>query len=154
MRANGHANNNAHTPRHIVVCCDGTWCGEAMGTVTNTKMLADSFANPHVVDVRLGSRTTSCHRVRTSPSAHPSCSAPITHLRGRYVPATRAYVFYFQGIGASSAEEVSSEEFLLDAALGLSINQRCIEVYEAIVQHFEPGVKIWLFGHSRCACAD
>ena len=28
----------------IVVCCDGTWCGEATDTDTNIKILADSIA--------------------------------------------------------------------------------------------------------------
>ena len=133
--------------KHIVVCCDGTWCGEAMGTTSNTKMFADSFANP-TADVANGSlRLRSAHR-KPADLKDPS---GLAKLGGKYVPETKAHVFYFQGVAVGSQEEISSEEYLLDCVLALSINQRCIEVYEAVVQHFEPGVQIWLFGHSRCA---
>jgi uncharacterized protein (DUF2235 family) len=31
--------------RHIVVCCDGTWCGDGTSTTSNIKIIADSFAD-------------------------------------------------------------------------------------------------------------
>jgi Uncharacterized alpha/beta hydrolase domain (DUF2235) len=34
--------------RKIVVCCDGTWCGDPTGTTTNIKILADCIAGPGV----------------------------------------------------------------------------------------------------------
>ena len=141
---NGCASASTAQPdtKHIIICCDGTWCGDAMGTTTNTKMLADSFANPFAASATPHTRLKSSHRPRKEQG---------TPLQSTYVAKTKARVFYFQGVAAGAPEETSNEEFLLDAVLALSIQERCVEVYEAIVQHFAPGVKIWLFGHSRCA---
>ena len=121
------------SPAHIVVCCDGTWCSDAIGTVSNTKILADSFA---------GARTFSCHREKLSPLAPEAVPA------GEFNKTTQTQVFYFQGIASSG--DITSAEYFLDCAVACKVRDRCVEVYEAIVTFYRSGTKIWLFGHSRC----
>jgi len=44
------------TKKSIVVCCDGSWCGDTAGTVSNIKLLADCFAGK-VLHARLAAAT-------------------------------------------------------------------------------------------------
>ena len=102
--------------QHIVVCCDGSWCGEATDTISNIQIIANSFAGEKVA------------------SGKPTPNS-----------AGTAVVYYYGGVGESG----NFGDYLVDGALALSIKDRCVEAYRAIVNHYRPGVKIWLFGSAE-----
>mmetsp|Transcript_15319 Transcript_15319/g.46279 ORF Transcript_15319/g.46279 Transcript_15319/m.46279 type:complete len:475 (-) Transcript_15319:963-2387(-) len=116
----GAANGIAPVPaaKKIALFCDGTWCGEATGTHTNMKFLAE-------------------------------CTAGATLRSG--VPHTRSgddvSVCYFDGVGLSG----DFWEYLTNAAIATDLADRCTEVYRTIVDQFEKGSEVWLFGFSRGA---
>ena len=121
MTAAPTSNGSASLPaaKKIVLFCDGTWCGEASGTHTNMKILAECTAG-----------------------------APLRSS----VPRKRAgdddvTVCYFDGVGLKG----SFTEYAMNAAVATDLADRCIEVYRTIVEHFEEGSEVWLFGFSRGA---
>ena len=127
------------TPAQIVICCDGTWCSDATSTVSNIKILANSFAG-----IEGGHTLRSSNRISYNPLK------PLT-LTGHHNHESNTHVFYFQGVAAS--RDITHAEYLLDGAVANKIRDRCVEVYEAIVSVYDPDTpsQIWLFGHSRYA---
>ena len=63
--------------RNIVVCCDGTWCGDGTGTTSNIKIIADSFAGSVI------------------PSGVP----------GTHNDQTQTMVCFFDGVGVAGSFE-------------------------------------------------
>ena len=64
--------------------------------------------------------------------------------------------FYDPGLGSGEGESflthpIKSIKKLLSAALGSGINTNIADCYEAILKHYEPGDRIYLFGFSRGA---
>ena len=67
--------------KHIIICCDGTWCGEAMRTTSNTKILSNSFA---------GQLTTTCNRTSYEPLKPPLLPSGVYNkCTGATPPASR-----------------------------------------------------------------
>jgi uncharacterized protein (DUF2235 family) len=66
-----------------------------------------------------------------------------------YNAATDTAVCFFDGVGASIQD--SFADYLMDGALAITIRDRCVEAYQFIVEHFQPGTKVYLFGLSRGA---
>lgn len=64
---------------------------------------------------------------------------------------TRQVCFYDQGIGARSGEWLRWGYNLLSKATGLGISQNIKDCYAHILEHYEPGDRIYLFGFSRGA---
>lgn len=65
--------------------------------------------------------------------------------------------FYDPGLGTASDEgsvpvaALQSVRKMLSSALGIGISRNITDCYEAILQHYEPGDRIYLFGFSRGA---
>ena len=60
---------------------------------------------------------------------------------------TNTTVCFFDGVGLTG----TFSEYLVDGALALDIENRCVDAYLSIVQHYNPGSRISVFGHSRGA---
>lgn len=121
MTAAPTSNGSASLPpasKKIALFCDGTWCGEASGTHTNIKILAECTAG-----------------------------APLRSGVPRGRAGDDIIVCYFDGVGLKG----SFMEYVVNAAVATDLADRCIEVYRTIVEHFEEGSEVWLFGFSRGA---
>jgi len=127
-------------PHNIVVCCDGTWCGDETGTRTNIKILADAFASE---DPR--------NPIDTQPGK-------VVHNR-----KTNTHVCYFNGIGTAGAEGKELPGLLggffdllvyaANGAVATELPECCMEAYRFIAEHYQgpDQSRIWLFGLSRGA---
>ncbi|KAG0199938.1 hypothetical protein BGX33_011302 [Mortierella sp. NVP41] len=62
-------------------------------------------------------------------------------------PARQINACYFPGAGMGG----TFLEYLFNGATGNDINQDCTDVYQYIVQHYNLGDEIWMFGLSRGA---
>ncbi|KAJ9611431.1 hypothetical protein H2200_004615 [Cladophialophora chaetospira] len=62
-------------------------------------------------------------------------------------PAGDVHAKYFQGVGLGG----SFMSYLWDGAFATHVKNDCTDVYKHIVQHFEPGHEVWMFGISRGA---
>eukprot|EP00835_Amoeboradix_gromovi_P003289 NODE_212_length_14557_cov_0.357103.p1 type:complete len:447 gc:universal NODE_212_length_14557_cov_0.357103:341-1681(+) len=103
--------------KRIIVCCDGTWCGDPTGTSTNIKIIAQAFAGPH--KIKSGKAVRHCDNI----------------------------VCYFNGCGVDG----SITDYFRNGALGEDIKSRCLEAYTFIVDNFDLGDQVWMFGLSRGA---
>ncbi len=72
------------TKKQVVVCCDGSWCGDTAGTVSNIKLLADCFAGK-VLHARMARATwlppAPCAHMHFVQSRHAADAAPLPHCR-------------------------------------------------------------------------
>jgi uncharacterized protein (DUF2235 family) len=65
--------------------------------------------------------------------------------------------FYDQGLGSGKRDggflshPIKTTKKLLSLAIGAGINTNIVDCYEAILKHYEPGDRIYLFGFSRGA---
>jgi len=129
-------------PHNIVVCCDGSWCGEETDTRSNIKILADAFASEdptNPVYVRAGQENA------------------------RHNSKTNTDVCYFNGVGTAGAEGKELPGLLggffdllvycVNGAVATDLPERCKEAYRFIAEHYKGPDKsrIWLFGLSRGA---
>ena len=73
------------------------------------------------------------------------------------IDPARQVAFYDPGLGTGSDEGSIKIAFLksirktLSSATGTGISRNIIECYEAIIKHYEPGDRVYLFGFSRGA---
>jgi uncharacterized protein (DUF2235 family) len=132
--------------RNIVLCADGTWASEATSNVpTNIRILAKSFAHgleksgslPRPGNTDAGSAQDRCNSLPTLRDTYP------------YNERTKTWVCYFEGVGANA--DISTTEHLVDAALAVSIKEKCIEAYRFIADVFTGSENIYMFGFSRGA---
>ena len=117
---------NGIQPQKKLICvgCDGTWCGETTGTLTNIQMLAESMAGRHLVPDDNGR------------ADHDRRNGDV-HVAGAY----------FQGLGLTG----TFEDFIANGALADDIKQACVDAYTFIVNHYDEQSRIVLFGLSRGA---
>ncbi|KAK3806174.1 MAG: hypothetical protein J3R72DRAFT_465417 [Linnemannia gamsii] len=121
------------TPK-LIVLYDGTWCGLEANTKTNIYRLADLIMNP-------------LNPFNTNPAA-PYFDPFNTTPAAPYIdPAHQITACYFPGPGVGG----TFLDNLTYGATGNDINLNCIEVYQYIVQNYNLGDEIWMFGLSRGA---
>ncbi|KAG0081760.1 hypothetical protein BGZ93_002628, partial [Podila epicladia] len=113
-------------PERIVVLCDGTWAGSETKTETNIFLLAKMMG----ISKERYEQTAPGERISNTVHGNNVC--------------------YFPGVGLGG----TFLEYLFDGATGHHIDKNCLEVYEYIVQHYNPQTpqpEIWMFGFSRGA---
>jgi uncharacterized protein (DUF2235 family) len=79
---------SAEAMKNIVVCCDGTWCGDAAGTRSNIKILADSFAGQVVVE--------------SQTAVNPQTGTIVQYYSGIGLPASTLVDYVLDGVLANS----------------------------------------------------
>ncbi|WIA31431.1 hypothetical protein OEZ86_002329 [Tetradesmus obliquus] len=135
---------------NIVVCCDGTWCGQETGTRSNIQILADAFASKGLAS-----------NVSTKDAK------PV-----EYNPDTKTDVRYFNGVGLSGWEDLQKQRkdlpplvsglvggvidtllYIKNCVLAGDLPDRCKEAYSFIAEKYngEENSRVWLFGLSRGA---
>lgn len=72
------------------------------------------------------------------------------------IDPSKQITFYDPGLGSGERDSflihpIKSMKKLLSSALGSGININIVDCYEAILKHYEPGDRIYLFGFSRGA---
>lgn len=72
------------------------------------------------------------------------------------IDPNKQIAFYDPGLGSGERESffshpVKTMKKILSSALGSGININIVDCYEAILKHYEPGDRIYLFGFSRGA---
>ncbi|WIA11350.1 hypothetical protein OEZ85_011471 [Tetradesmus obliquus] len=135
---------------NIVVCCDGTWCGQETGTRSNIQILADAFASKGLAS-----------NVSTKDAKYVE-----------YNPFTKTDVRYFNGVGLSGWEDLQKQRkdlpplvsglvggvvdtllYIKNCVLADDLPDRCKEAYSFIAEKYngEENSRVWLFGLSRGA---
>ena len=98
------------------------WCGDAAGTTSNVKLMAECIARRPLADkevFRVGSTVVGC---------------------------------YFPGVGlAGCAGLPGFVEYVWNGAIAIDIRDRCVEAYKFIVDHFTEDSEVWVLGLSRGA---
>ncbi|KAF2009695.1 hypothetical protein BU24DRAFT_358398, partial [Aaosphaeria arxii CBS 175.79] len=112
--------------QHLVIFCDGTWCGRETGTRSNIRILADLLG---VIDFSV------------NPPGKPALVHPII------TPQTNVIAGYQEGVGLNK----SFLEYLWDGATASTIGDECTAVYKFIVDNYTDDHDIWMFGFSRGA---
>ena len=107
--------------RKIALFCDGTWCGEATGTHTNVKILAECFAN----------------------TANLSSGQP--HRRDGLV------VVYFDGLGCVGTFSDYVTNGALATDVGMACIDTYAAIVTHFRSPEEGPSEVWLFGLSRGA---
>ncbi|KAK3817475.1 MAG: hypothetical protein J3Q66DRAFT_283080 [Benniella sp.] len=121
------------TPK-LIVLYDGTWCGMEAGTRTNIYLLAFMIMNPG----------TPFNANPVPPYNDPFKTSPAAP----YIDPTGGIrLCYFPGPGVGN----TFLENLVYGFTGNDINLNCVELYQYIVQNYNPGCEIWMFGLSRGA---
>jgi len=121
----------SNTTRHrmnippIIILCDGTWCGRETGTQTNIYRLAELFG------INFSSSDVTDAQVTTpGPPVQPN-----VHARYRH------------GVGVGS----TFLDYLFNGVTAQSLGDEVRSAYRFIVDRYQPGSEIWLFGLSRGA---
>lgn len=98
--------------QNIVVCCDGTWCGDLSGTNTNIKIIANSFAGQVVGEncPVVNGHTIVCYFPGIGMSAptlvdHTLDAILATSIKRRCV---EAYKFIVENFGEGSKVSIST----------------------------------------------
>ena len=107
----------------ICVGCDGTWCGEATGTLSNIQMLAECMAGKPLAP--------------ENGRAEFDRPGDGVHIVGAY----------FQGLGLTGP----FADYITNAVTADDIKQACADAYKFIVEHYDDSSRIVLFGLSRGA---
>src|ERR1035437_4460632 len=69
----------------------------------------------------------------------------VWRLKSLCTQSPEQLVYYSAGVGTQKGEQLTSGMF------GIGINEEVIGAYQWLVEHYEPGVQIFIFGFSRGA---
>jgi uncharacterized protein (DUF2235 family) len=108
--------------KKLIVCCDGTWQRANQENPTNVKKIMDALKSDDAQEERYGDRVI----YKDDPKGQ--------------------IIYYDRGVGTGFGFDRIS-----GGAFGRGINKNIKQAYEFLVDNYEPGDEIYLFGFSRGA---